>query len=155
VFERVISDSVPRLQFLQFPLFAAFPLKTVSLLSVNISMQQNGEPRSPRGSDCYVPKSDLPRLAILQIDRPLSGVKHSFRSCCLTQQCYRIKFAVTCPFLTVLAGDEVWRRGRHLSPLLQQLCRSCETVLASPRYFVRPLARETEAGSAETQAGKE
>jgi len=53
------------------------------------------------------------------------------------------------------SGDEVWRRGRHLSPLLQQLCRSCETVLASPRYFVRPLARETEAGSAETQAGKE
>jgi hypothetical protein len=53
------------------------------------------------------------------------------------------------------SGDEVWRRGRHLSPLLQQLCRSCETVLASPRCFVRPLARETEAGSAETQAGKE
>jgi hypothetical protein len=53
------------------------------------------------------------------------------------------------------SGDEVRRRGRHLSPLLQQLCRSCETVLASPRCFVRPLARETEAGSAETQPGKE
>src|SRR5579859_519094 len=53
------------------------------------------------------------------------------------------------------SGDEVWRRGRHLSPLLQQLCRSCETVLASPRCFVRPLARETEAGSADTRPGKE
>ena len=80
------------------------------------------------------------------------GDNQKSRACCLTQQCYRIKFAVTCPFFTVLA---VWRRGRHLSPLLQQLCRSYETVLASPRCFVRPLARKTEAGSAETQAGKE
>jgi hypothetical protein len=28
----------------------------------------------------------------------LSGVKHSFRSCCLTQQCYRTKLPVTYPF---------------------------------------------------------
>jgi hypothetical protein len=33
----------------------------------------------------------------------VSGVKHSFRSCCLTQQCYRTKFPVTCSFFTVLA----------------------------------------------------
>src|SRR5260370_2130672 len=44
------------------------------------------------------------------------------------------------------SGDEVWRRGRHLSPLLQHLCRSCETVLVSPRCFVRLLARGNGSG---------
>jgi len=34
VFEPVTSESVLRLQFLQFPLFARFPRKTVSLVSV-------------------------------------------------------------------------------------------------------------------------
>jgi hypothetical protein len=49
------------------------------------------------------------------------------------------------------SGDEVWRRGRHLSPLLQRRCRSCETVLASPRLLRATFARV--AGSGETPGG--
>ena len=32
------------------------------------------------------------------------------------------------PLFDCTSEDEVWRRGRRLSPLLQHLCRSYETV---------------------------
>jgi len=53
----------------------------------------------------------------------LSGVNYSFPSCCLTRKCYRTKLCSNRPLYRT-SGDEVWRRGRHLSPLLQHLCRS-------------------------------
>ena len=64
MFERVTSKSELRVRFLQFPLFSAFPVKKVSLVSVAVAkvglFEAGGRPMASKGRP-KPPLADVPR----------------------------------------------------------------------------------------------